>query len=69
MGKQEPRWYTDHHRRLAEAEAARMRWLIDTAQWPYEREPSRLDSIIASPWPKLVIAGLLLVLLVELMRG
>lgn len=69
MTQHKPSWYTEHHRGLADAEAARKRWLIDTGQWPYQRESSRFDSIGSSPWEKRVLAALLLLLMMQLAWG
>lgn len=67
MGNREPSWYTEKHRRLAEAEKARQRWMMESSQWPYERNGDRIGPLPGSPWPKLIIATLILVFLMELM--
>jgi len=52
------RWVTDAHRKLAEAERARYRWLVETSQWHVNGDPQPTSH--RSKW---VIAVVILVLM------
>ena len=61
--KDNRRWVTDAHRKLAEAEKARYRWLSETSQWhvngdPHPSQLGRFGSV-----GKLVIAIVILILM------
>lgn len=51
------RWVTDAHRKLAEAEQARYRWLKETSQWHVDGDPAP-----ASPKRKWLVAVVILLL-------
>lgn len=52
------RWVTDAHRKLAEAERARYRWLVETSQWQVNGDP-----VPVNPRRKWVIAVVILLLM------
>lgn len=62
-GKDNRRWVTDAHRKLAEAEKARYRWLSETSQWHVNGEPQRFDVARFGNLSKLVIAVIILIVM------
>ncbi|MDO9453151.1 MAG: hypothetical protein Q7J29_09855 [Stagnimonas sp.] len=61
--KDNRRWVTDAHRKLAEAEKARYRWLTETSQWHVNGDPQRVDFARVGNISKLVIAVIILILM------
>jgi hypothetical protein len=61
MQKREPGWITDAHRKLAEAEKARYRWLGETSQWHVNGDPHKTTPIGAKS--KVAIAVIVLLLM------
>lgn len=67
MSHQDPSWYTDKHRQLAEAERERRRWMMESSQWPYEPNGDRFGTPVTSSWPRWVVVTLVILMLTQVM--